>query len=204
MPDSTTEVASDTHAVPIDPTANVLDKVASEVRRLDDLRENDKQWRSRMDDDRERHAREIRAAESARIDAIRAVDVGAVASARVEAEARATTLANTVVSSADVMRVQVAAAAGAAATALIGEIGPLKKDIADLRQVQYETAGGKTQTQESREVSGSRGAWLGVAVAVVGLLLATVVYMSANTTIATPLPIVPVCPIGFVCTPTAP
>lgn len=182
----------------IDPTANVIRDINAAVRRLDDLANKESKFNIRLHKQEvysarqeNRHLREIvhikseyqtkiAKAESRRINAIRAVDVQAVASARLEAEGRATALASQVALSAEAMRVQVAASAAAAATALLGEIGPLKKDIADLRQVQYETAGGKAQGTESQ---GGYRAWMGIAIAAF-IGLSTLALMTLGTIVS--------------------
>lgn len=149
----------------IDPTQNVLDKVASEVRRLDDLAALRAFHQEKVGSLRAEYDDRLRRAESDRIDAIRAVDVGNVQRAAEVQATQALTLANQVTTSAEALRVQVTATATAAGVALAAALEPIIKDIAELRKVQYETAGGKAQTTESREVGGSRGMWLGVAVA---------------------------------------
>jgi hypothetical protein len=86
-----------------------------------------------------RYDTELRSAESARIDAIRAVDVAAVKGASDTARVMAETL-----------RTQVEATATAAAMALSNALAPIVKSIADLQRAQYETQGGRTQTGETR------------------------------------------------------
>lgn len=158
----------------IDPTQNVLDLVQAAIQRQDDLREA-----------ADRHVREIaalrsdyedklRLAESARIDAIRAVDVGAVNRAAEVSAQQAATLAAQVATSAEALRTQVAAAAQAATTALAAALEPIQKDIADLRKTQYEQAGQKAQVSETRVVRGETrlnvGAVLGAAALVVSVI----------------------------------
>jgi len=147
-----------------DPTVNVRALIAAATRRTDDLREQEShhvrdviKLRSDYDD-------KLRDAESKRIDAIRAVDVGAVAAAAQVAESRATTLATQVATSAEAMRVQVAATATAASVGLTAALEPIQKDIADLRRVQYEAVGGKEQVTTSQAKTGSWGLWIGLAV----------------------------------------
>lgn len=129
---------------------------------------------------------ELRHAETERIDAIRAVDVGAVQRAAEVAALQAATLAATVATSAEAMRAQVAAAATAAQTSLAGALVPIQKDISDLRQSQWQGVGEKTQVIESREeVGGKRqsvGLWIAAAAAasafflgVSGIILAIIV-----------------------------
>ena len=145
----------------IDPTANVLDLVDAAVTRLDDLRQVETR---RIDDLRDsflkrieeiaavrsHYENELRMSESKRIDAVRAVDVAAVAAAASAAETRATALAQQVSASAEAMRNQVAAAAQAASTALTAALEPIQKDVADLRRVQYEQQGQRTEIGDRR------------------------------------------------------
>ncbi|WP_330253154.1 hypothetical protein OG874_00615 [Nocardia sp. NBC_00565] len=102
----------------------------------------------------------MRIAEADRINAIRQVDVNAVQRAAEVADNRATTLAGQVSTAAEAMRAALAAA-----------LEPIQKDIADLRQAQYLTAGGKTQIVETQAKGASAGLWIGVAVGGFGLLL---------------------------------
>ena len=163
----------------IDPTANVLDLVQAAVKRLDDLmsasnkrlddlraaemiRLHDIQqithahsqemarYRERCDREKDDLNRELRNAETNRIDAIRAVDVGAVSRAAEVSAAQATTLAAQVAASAEALRGQVAAAANASNIALAAAIEPIQKSIDDLRKTQYEQAGQKAQQTETR------------------------------------------------------
>jgi hypothetical protein len=173
----------------VDPTKNVLDLVESAMRRQDDLRnlvahhatEMRKLVASHTDEVarlRAHYDEELRKAETARIDAIRAVDVGAVNRAAEVSAQQATTLAAQVATSAETLRTQVAAAATAATVALAAALQPIQKDIADLRQAQYQAQGEKTQVVETRDVQTStRGgnqlviAVIGSIVGLIGLLL---------------------------------
>jgi len=163
----------------VDPTQNVRELVVAAIERQDDLRILDSQWRDKMSARDLEHAREMRAAEAARIDAIRAVDVENVRQRAVEAEQRASTLANTV-----------AATASAFDAKLVTELDPLKKDIADLRRVQYEGVGQKTQVVETRGQIGTVQAALALGIA---LLAATGIYLGArHSVVVTPTPAVTV------------
>ena len=62
----------------VDPTKNVLDLVAAAIKRQDDLREAESRHVREIAGLRAEYTAELRKAETARIDAIRAVDVGAV------------------------------------------------------------------------------------------------------------------------------
>jgi sulfite reductase alpha subunit-like flavoprotein len=174
----------------IDPTQNVLDLVRAAIQRQDDLRDMADKHSKEVRDLGDRHTREIvairaefgeklREAESKRIDAIRAVDVGAVNRAAEVASTQAATLAAQVATSAETLRNQVAAAASAATLALASALEPIKVDIADLRKAQYEAQGQKTQVIETREKGGSVGMWIGVAVGAFGFLLAIVAMIVA-------------------------
>jgi hypothetical protein len=155
----------------LDPTKNVLDLVEAAVIRLNDLREADKEHRKEMDELRTSFAREIREAETARIDAIRAVDVGAVQrAAEVQADV-ATALANQVALSAETLRNTVSETATLSAAALAQAIDPLQKAIDDLRRAQYEQQGQKQQVVETQARGGGIGLWVGVAFGAFALLL---------------------------------
>lgn len=136
----------------VDPTKNVLDLVQAAVARLDDLRDAE----SRRLDERaaaERsHIREIMkltaeyedklaSAEAKRIDAIRAVDVGAVAVAAERATQQATVLAAQVATSAETLRTLVQTSATALATQQTAIMEPITTRIAALERTSYEGAG---------------------------------------------------------------
>ena len=123
----------------IDPTANVIAILEAAVKRQDDLREKEAVYAERVSLMRAAHAAELRVAESARINAIREVDVAA----RIRSEEVAA-------AQAELLRVQVENTRAQSQVALAAEIDPLKKDIADLRRSQYEGVGQKTQVTEGR------------------------------------------------------
>ena len=182
--------STDRHNDPVvDPTPNVLDLVSAAVLRQDDLRNAEREHIRAMADlqaqfttsERE-HIRELltmrgqfddklRLSEANRIDAIRAVDVAASQQASKDAETRATALAGQVAASAEAMRNQVTAAATAATVSLGAALVPIQEAIADLRRVQYEGVGQKTQVVERQAQGASTGLWIGVAIAVVSLLV---------------------------------
>lgn len=122
----------------VDPTQNVLQLVEAAIKRQDDLRETEARHMREIISIRADYDQKLREAESDRIDAIRAVDVGAVQ--------RATEVASVV---AETLRTQVATTASAAATGLSAALEPIIKDIADLRRAQYEAQGVKAQTVET-------------------------------------------------------
>jgi hypothetical protein len=124
----------------IDPTQNVLDLVDAAIRRQDDLREVEAQHIREILNLRAEYDRELREAESNRIDAIRAVDVGAVNRAAEVAATQATVLA-----------AQLSATADASRTGLVAALEPIQKDIQELRKAQYEIAGAKANVGEARQ-----------------------------------------------------
>jgi len=141
----------------IDPTVNVAALVEAATKRLDDLRECEGHHFSEMLKQqadfaqlRAHYEKEIRLAESARIDAIRAVDVAAAASAALVAEARATVLANTVNLSAEALRTQVAATAQAQVENQAKLLDPINLAVSSLRQTQFEQQGQQQQIIEGR------------------------------------------------------
>jgi len=177
--------SSNRHSIPdvipfgwTDPTKNVESLVKAAMERQDDMRNLVAEHAHEMAELRERYATDLRKAESARIDAIRAVDVGAVAAAATVAATQANTLAAQVATSAETLRTQVAAAATAATVALAAALEPIQKDIADLRRAQYEAQGQKTQIVETQAVTtgyhASTGLIIGVCSIIVTVLIATI------------------------------
>jgi protein-tyrosine-phosphatase len=144
----------------VDPTANVLQLVEAAVQRIDDMATLRAQHtRELMERDRE-HAAQLRQAETSRLDAIRAVDVGAVQrAAEVQAQV-ANALATQVATSADAFRV-----------ALSAQLEPLQRDIADLRKTQYEQAGQKIQVVESRAQTGESRLNINTVIILIGLVI---------------------------------
>lgn len=155
----------------IDPTQNVLDLVAAAIQRQDDLRGAEARHLREVGEIRAHYTSELRRAETARIDAIRAVDVGAVNRAAEVAALQATTLAGQVAQSAETLRTQVAAAATAATVALAAALEPIQKDIADLRRAQYEAQGKGAQVGESRLNLGALLGGLAVLVSLIGVIV---------------------------------
>lgn len=147
-------VDAEGHAV-LDPTKNVLDLVNAAIKRQDDLRELAGNHVKEILELRADYTEQLRKAETARIDAIRAVDIGAVNRAAEVSAQQAMTLAAQVVTSAETLRTQVAAAAAASTIALSAALEPIQKDIQDLRKAQYEAQGGKTQSSGLRDNFGA-------------------------------------------------
>lgn len=139
----------------VDPTANVLALVEAAAKRLDDLAAL-----------RSNYEAQLRQAETARIDAIRAVDVGAVQRAAEVAAAQAEALRN-----------QVAVAATATAAALAAALDPIQKRLDDLTRAQYETVGQKSQITESRSSSGLVIAAVGLGITTLVTLIALVAFV---------------------------
>jgi len=148
------DVESD-HPV-IDPTQNVLDLVEAAVQRLDDLREAEAAHQREVSRLHAEHARELRLIEKDRLDAIRAVDVGAVQRAAEVQATQAGALAAQVVATADAFRASLAAA-----------LEPIQKDIRDLRDAQSRTVGGKDQGTDIRTNVSALIAAVGVALILV-------------------------------------
>jgi hypothetical protein len=165
----------------LDPTKNVLDLVEAAIKRQDDLREMESMHVREIAQLRAEYQAELREAESARIDAIRAVDVGAVNRAAEVAAQQAQTLATQVATSAETLRNQVAAAASAQTVALAAALEPIIKDIADLRRAQYEAQGQRTQVVEQRASTGAIAGYFIGAVGVIATFI-TVAFVVINNT----------------------
>jgi len=176
--------ATDKHNEPVvDPTKNVLDLVQAAIARQDDLRRADQALRlsemRRLDEVAElraQHEKELRLAESARIDAIRAVDQGNVTRASEVAAAQATTLATQLQTSAETLRAQVEATRITTADTLAAALAPIQADVAQLRQVQFTQQGEKAQQTEQRTgFQWSVGAVLASLALLVSLILGGIV-----------------------------
>ena len=139
----------------VDPSQNVLDLVDAAVKRLDDLRVVEVTHRRELDKQRNYYEEKLRLAESMRIDAIRAVDVGNVNRAAEVQAAAAGVLAAQLVATQEQSRSQVAAVAGTFQTGLVAALEPMQKDIRDLRDAQSRGAGGVAQVGETRLNFGS-------------------------------------------------
>jgi hypothetical protein len=173
--DRRTGVGVDAYGAPVkDPTANVLDLVEAAIKRQDDLRDAADQHVREIAALRASYDEKLRKAETARIDAIRAVDVGAVSRAAEVSAQQALTLANQVAVSAETLRNQVAAAATASTTALAAALEPIQRDIADLRRAQYEAQGVKANTAEG-QVDRRGGTMTVIAVVSAALALISIV-----------------------------
>lgn len=159
----------------VDPTKNVLGLVSAAIKRQDDLRKLEARHLRELADLRARYDARLRKAETARIDAIRAVDVAAVGQAAKVSATLAQTLAAQVAASAETVRTQVATTATAASTALAAALEPIQKDIADLRRAQYEAQGQKTQVVENRDINTAKTLNVNTVIAAIALLLAAAI-----------------------------
>jgi|ERR1035437_6132939 hypothetical protein len=142
----------------VDPTANVLQLVQEAVRRIDDLQSmhviSNKEEMSHLNEKLEIHVaymKELSLTESRRLDAIRSVDVGAVAIASERAAATASVLANQVTQSAETLRTLVASTAASVATNLAQVSTQLTDRLALLEKKQYENQGKATITDPQME-----------------------------------------------------
>jgi anti-sigma factor ChrR (cupin superfamily) len=159
-----------------DPTKNVLDLVNAAIARVDDLRESETRHQTEVARLLTDRVESMMAAESHRIDAIRAVDVDAVQKAATAAAAQANVLAATQQATAEALRTQVADTATLAETRLAAALSPMVRDVAELQKRAWETAGGKTQIVETQAKGSAASNWMGLAVAgcvgILSLLLA--------------------------------
>ena len=140
----------------IDPTENVIALVRAGLDRQDILREQETKHIHEVLNLRAEYEGKLRVAESNRIDAIRAVDVAAVAQAAQVSATQASTLASQVSASAETLRTTVAASALSAANNLNAALGPIQTAIDALRQAQYQQQGQAAQKTEGRD----SGQWL--------------------------------------------
>jgi hypothetical protein len=138
----------------IDPTKNVLDLVELNVKRIDDMADlRDSHYRE-MADIRERHASEM---------------------------IRAEALAAQVATSAETLRNQQAATVAQSDVTLGTALKPLQEAIAELRTIQYQQAGAKAATTESKtDTRAGVNIWLVVG----GLLLTGMMAFLAMVSIA--------------------
>lgn len=135
----------------IDPSANTVAGLAGAVARIDDLRrETDRRydrelwWTRYVAEMRAAHYKELSIAESKRIDAIRVVDVNAVAVAQARTADQATVLANQVQASAEALRSLVASSAKALADAQALNAAEYNKRLQDLERAKSEDRGRST------------------------------------------------------------
>ena len=174
----------------IDPTANVIslveaglrsmeEKVEAVQRRQDDLRMQESLHIRELMELRAAHGLESRTQEAARIDAIRAVDVGAVNRAAEVSAQQAAALATTLAATAEAMRVSAVQGNASLLAAIAQAVDPLRTAVEDLRRAQYEQVGKTTQVADTRDRGAGWGLWAGVAVAGVGLLISMAIGVTA-------------------------
>jgi hypothetical protein len=193
------EAARVAPAVPIDPTVNVKEAVAREVKGLNDLIERDRQHQTEMQRHREKCDLEvaklrdkldekesgridaIAAAERSRIDASFKAGTDALALASEKQAAAAATLAQSVVTSAEVLR---AAQAASQATTTAA--------IRALEQNQYQSGGrdvgrleqrteARAVTTEGRQSNAALYAAIGAGISILLFLMAVVTFIIART-----------------------
>ena len=160
----------------IDPTENVTALVAAGLRRQDDLRIQESAHIQQLLTLRADYEEKLRIAESRRIDAIRTVDVAAVAQAAQVSATQATTLATQVSASAETLRTTVAASALSSANALSAALGPMQTSIDALRQAQYQQQGQAAQKTEGR----GDGQWLTTTIIAIAAAVASYVFTHAH------------------------
>jgi hypothetical protein len=131
-----------------DPTLNVRELTASAVAGESALREMSTRYQDKISDLRDTHYREMRKAESDRIDAIRLVDTGSVSRAAEVATDQATALATAVAQSAEALRLQVEATRVATRSELETALHPIQATLESLRQTQFQQQGEKTARVE--------------------------------------------------------
>lgn len=115
--------------------ANYLEKITlAESKRIDERQEL-----------RSAHSKELADAETHRIDAIRAVDVAAVATAQTASQAAANVLATQLTATADTLRALVASTASTVAAQLQQISETITTRLANLERTSYEGAGKSTR-----------------------------------------------------------
>jgi cell wall-associated NlpC family hydrolase len=152
-----------------DPTENVKALVKLEMSRQDDLRAAESRRLDEQAELREDFGKQLREAESKRIDAIRAVDVAAVATANERATQQATVLANQVAASAETLRNLVASTASQVAANLQSISAQLMDRLTLLERSQYQI-GGRDQQRDVGKVDVAK--WVGWVFAAIGLAYA--------------------------------
>jgi hypothetical protein len=161
--------------VPIDPTANVLKLVESSIKRLDDLSANDNaSFREVISLNKEilnlhiAYQKELRVVESARLDAIRTVDAGALALANEKAAAQASLLATQLQQYDERSRNLQATTATTIATQFTNTISPIVERLGALEKFQYGNMG---TTQGKEQMSKSIIAIIGLCILIAGFVI---------------------------------
>jgi hypothetical protein len=161
-----------------DPTDNVKAGIAASDRRQDDLRAMESSHvRELLQRDRE-HSRELRLAESERINAILAENAGNVQRTAEVQAAQQQALAAQVAQSAETVRSQMTATAATVAETLRTTVAPMLTRLDELSRAQYETQGQKQQVVETRDIRGETRMNLGALISV-GLLVIAVLTLIA-------------------------
>lgn len=190
----------------VDPTLNVQNIIEAAVRRLDDLRGESVLARDRAIENVKElmvvhamYTEKLQVAEAKRIDAIRAVDVNAVAVANERAAAQATVLASQLATSAETLRALVATTATQVAQQLQQLTTQLTDRLATLEKGAYEGVG-RTRVQDpmmaelllemkqlrtvssthhgSGEGMGKLAGWIFAGIAAAGVLVMMVINLS--------------------------
>ncbi|GAC1409964.1 MAG: hypothetical protein NVSMB64_18860 [Candidatus Velthaea sp.] len=152
----------------IDPTENVKALVDAGLRRQDDLRYMEAKHLRDLLTLRSEYEEKLRVAESNRIDAIRAVDVGAVARAAEVSSQQASTLA-----------AQVALTAETARAGLATALQPITLAIEALRAAQYAQQGQQAARVDLRsDQTDHRGQSQWFITTIVGLVLAVGLFVA--------------------------
>ena len=149
-----------------DPSGNVLDLVDAATQRQDDLRNQAARYDRYIEKLRDDHAKELREAEAARIDANRAFDNQAVQQASTVADTRA-----------EALRTQVQDAEAARVTALDAALAPIRADVVTLNQKQWENQGQKAQVVETQAKGLNTTAWIAIGIAGTALVCGTFLTM---------------------------
>jgi hypothetical protein len=152
---STMGIATDATGGPvIDPTLNVKEMMAQEVRRLDDIMVLNRDFTRREMELRAEFSKEQRVGERDRLDAIRLVDVSAVQRAAEVQAAAAAALAQSVTASAEALRTQQATANAALIEFVNKAVEPITASLAAVQRFQYEQGGARQQVVEQRDTRG--------------------------------------------------
>jgi uncharacterized protein YhfF len=131
-----------------DPTLNVKELNAAGIATEAALREMSTAHLTSFIEIESRHTKELREAESGRLDAIRAVDQANVARAQEVSSAQAAALATSVIQSAEALRVQVEATRITTQDQLETALGPIRTQVESLRQTQFQQQGEKAAVTE--------------------------------------------------------
>jgi hypothetical protein len=167
-----------------DPTENVKRDIAASERRMDDLRGMEARLREMearhvrelMARDRDA-ARELRLAETQRINAILSENAGNVQRAADVQQAQQQALAAQVAQSAETVRQQMTATATTVAETLRTTVAPMLTRLDELSRAQYETQGQKQQVVETRDIRGDTRMSQQALVAIAALVIAVLTFL---------------------------